>query len=63
MPGVVYKIIAKEGAKVNAGDPVVILEAMKMENAVGSPIDGTIAEIKVNEGDQVSGGDVLAVIE
>jgi len=63
MPGVVLKVIATEGSKVNAGDPIIILEAMKMENAVGSPIDGTVAEVKFKAGDQVAGGDVLAVIE
>ena len=57
------RLFAKEGARVNAGDPIVILEAMKMENAVGSPVDGIVTEIKFNEGDQVAGGDVLAIIE
>ena len=60
---VVFKVVAKEGDKVNAGDAIIILEAMKMENAVGSPVDGTITEIKFKEGDQVAGGDVLAIIE
>ena len=63
MPGVVNKVVAREGDKVNAGDPIVVLEAMKMENVVGSPIDGTVVEIRVNEGDQVTGSDVLAVIQ
>ncbi len=63
IPGVVFKVVAKEGDKVNAGDAIIILEAMKMENAVGSPVDGTITEIKFKEGDQVAGGDVLAIIE
>lgn len=62
IPGVVCKLVAKEGAKVNAGDTVIILEAMKMENAVGAPVDGTVLEIKVNAGDQVAGGETIAII-
>jgi pyruvate carboxylase subunit B len=62
IPGVVYKLVAKEGTKVNAGDTVIILEAMKMENAVGAPVDGTVLEIKVNEGDHVAGGETIAII-
>ena len=62
IPGVVYKVVAQEGAKVNAGDPIIILEAMKMENAVGSPVDGIVVEIKVKEGAQVAGGETIAII-
>jgi len=35
---------------------------MKMENAVGAPVDGTVLEIKVNEGDHVAGGETIAII-
>ncbi len=63
LPGVVTKILVKEGDEVKAGDTVMILEAMKMENEVKSPKDGRIKQILVKEGDRVEKGDVLAVME
>ena len=47
------------GASVKAGDVLVILEAMKMENEIVAPQDGTVASINVNKGDTVNSGDVL----
>ena len=49
----------KAGASVKAGDVLVILEAMKMENEIVAPQDGTVASINVNKGDTVNSGDVL----
>ncbi len=63
LPGVVTKILVKEGDEVKAGDTVMILEAMKMENEVKSHKDGKIKQILVKEGDRVENGDVLVVLE
>ena len=60
VPGKVFKIEANTGATVKAGDPIVILEAMKMEIPVVAPEDGTVASINVAVGDAVESGDVLA---
>ena len=48
--------------KVKAGDEIIILEAMKMENPIVAPCDGVINEIKVSKGDKVNTDDVLAVL-
>lgn len=63
LPGVVLKILVKPGDRVQAGDPVIIIESMKMENEIVSPRDGVVAEIFVKEGQRVEAGDVLAVIQ
>ena len=62
VPGKVFKIEANAGASVKAGDPIVILEAMKMEIPVVAPEDGTVASINVAVGDAVESGDVLATM-
>ena len=62
LPGVVTKILVKEGDEVKAGETIMIIEAMKMENEVKSPKAGTIKQIVVKEGDRVETGDVLAVM-
>ena len=54
-----WDIKVKAGAAVKAGDVVMILEAMKMENEISAPQDGTIASIDVRKGDTVNSGDVL----
>lgn len=63
MPGKVVKISAPVGAAVQEGQGVVILEAMKMENEIKSPIDGTVTEIGVAEGQTVESGALLFVVE
>ena len=63
MPGSILAIHGAVGRAVDAADPIVTLEAMKMEHAVPSPIAGSIAELRVRPGDQVARGDVLAVVE
>ena len=60
--GKIFKIEASVGQAVKAGDPVVILEAMKMEIPVVAPQDGTIASIDVAVGDPVEAGAVLATM-
>ncbi len=63
MPGRVVKVLVSEGAKVAEGDPVLVIEAMKMENRVASPIEGTVKAIHVKEGDQVNSDETLIQIE
>ena len=61
--GVVWKILAGPGAKVAAGDPVIVMESMKMEIPVEAPADGTITEVFVAEGDPAQQDDPVAVFE
>lgn len=63
MPGRVVKVLVAEGAKVNAEDPVIVIEAMKMENRVAAPIEGTVKAIYVNEGDVVNCDETLIRLE
>ena len=60
--GKVFKIEAKVGQAVKTGDPVVIIEAMKMEIPVVAPKDGTVASIDVAVGDSIEAGAVLATM-
>ena len=62
MPGVVLKTIAKQGDQVNAGDTLLVLEAMKMEVSVASPCSGTVQKILVKQGEQVANGQQLALV-
>ncbi len=59
----VWKVVVAAGDTVTEGDPLVILESMKMEIPVESPMDGTVAELRVREGGVVQEGDVIAVVE
>jgi len=63
MPGTVISVAAKPGQQVEAGQPVLVLEAMKMQHTVSAPHAGTVTEIPVQPGQQVAAGDVLAVVE
>lgn len=60
MPGKILAIKANVGQAVKRGDVVMILEAMKMENEITAPEDGTVAGINVAVGDNVESGDTLA---
>ena len=62
MPGNVLDVLVAVGAKVSAGDAVVLQEAMKMENEIVATRSGTIAQIAVSKGAVVETGAVLAVI-
>lgn len=62
MPGKIVATPAKPGDTVTKGQPVVVLEAMKMEHALTAPFDGVVGEISVSVGDQVSADTVLAVV-
>jgi acetyl-CoA carboxylase biotin carboxyl carrier protein len=59
----VWKVVVGPGDSVAEGDPLVILESMKMEIPVESPSDGTVTEVRVQEGGVVQEGDVIAVVE
>ncbi|MBW3468869.1 acetyl-CoA carboxylase biotin carboxyl carrier protein subunit [Arthrospiribacter ruber] len=59
MPGLIFDIKVKEGDEVKKGDPVLILEAMKMENILKSPGDGTVQAIKIKKGESVEKNQVL----
>ena len=61
--GVVFQVTTKPGDTVAAGDPVIILESMKMEIPVEAPRAGSVREIKVVEGQSVQEGDTVAILE
>lgn len=61
MPGTVLKIKAADGASVKKGDPIIVLEAMKMENEIAAIADGRVT-VCVAEGAKVNSGDVIATI-
>ncbi|MCG7335058.1 acetyl-CoA carboxylase biotin carboxyl carrier protein subunit [Sporosarcina sp. ACRSM] len=63
MAGSVWKVLVKVGDRVEEGQDVVILESMKMEIPIAAESNGTVKEIKVNEGDFVNDGDVIVEIE
>ena len=63
LPGTINEIKVKVGDKVNAGDTVVILEAMKMQNNIEAETSGTITSINANKGDAVMEGDTLVTIK
>ena len=60
MPGKILNVKAGVGTAVKKGDVILILEAMKMENEIVAPQDGTVASINVNKGDSVEAGQTLA---
>jgi biotin carboxyl carrier protein len=63
MPGAVLTVHVTAGGTVAAGDPIVTLEAMKMEHVVVASIAGTVGEVRVGPADQVTRGQLLAVVE
>ncbi len=62
MPGLVLALPCEEGARVARGETVAVLEAMKMENDLTSPMSGVIKEIRVTSGQTVNQGDILVVV-
>ena len=62
MPGLVLRHEVEVGATVESGQPVVVLEAMKMQNSLPSPVAGTVRALPFDIGAKVSRGDVLAII-
>lgn len=63
MQGMVLQVLARKGSSVKKGDTLIVLEAMKMENPIKCPRDGTVEEIFVDAGDVVQNGDVLMIVE
>lgn len=63
MPGTIVEVMVSEGDKVTAGDSVLVIEAMKMENEVPAPVSGTVKSINVSKGDTVNPDEALMEIE
>ena len=63
MPGKVVRILAGAGAQVEAGQAVLVIEAMKMQNELKSPKKGKVSKLTVSEGDAVETGQTLAEVE
>ncbi|MBM3142557.1 MAG: acetyl-CoA carboxylase biotin carboxyl carrier protein subunit [Chloroflexi bacterium] len=63
MPGIIKSVDVAVGDKVNEGDTLCILEAMKMENPIVAPASGKISEVNVSSGQSVKRGDMLIAIE
>jgi pyruvate carboxylase len=63
MPGVISTLAVKEGQKVQAGDVLCSIEAMKMETAIHAEVDGTVAELLIRPGDQIDAKDLLVRLE
>ncbi len=63
MPGKVVKILVKKGDKVSKGATVLVLEAMKMENEIKAPMDGTIKQVHVAEGQALENGVLMIELE
>jgi biotin carboxyl carrier protein len=63
MPGKIVRVLVSQGADVEAGAGVLVVEAMKMQNEIRSPKKGKIQQILVSEGAAVNAGDVLAIVE
>jgi biotin carboxyl carrier protein len=63
MPGKVVRLLATEGDAIRAGQGIVIIEAMKMQNEIRSPKEGVLLKLVAREGVNVNAGEVLALIE
>ena len=63
MNGTIVDVLVTAGARVSAGDTLMIMEAMKMEHAVKAPTDGTVSEVFFSQGDLVDGGAELLAFE
>jgi biotin carboxyl carrier protein len=63
MPGKIVRVLVEAGQRVEAGQGLIVVEAMKMQNELKSPKAGSVAELRAEAGSTVNAGDVLAVIE
>jgi len=63
MPGKIVRILSPAGSAVEAGQGIIVVEAMKMQNEMKSPKSGAVKQVLVQEGATVNAGDVLAIIE
>jgi biotin carboxyl carrier protein len=62
MPGKVVRVLVEVGTKVEKGDGIVVVEAMKMQNEMKSPRDGVVVSLSVTAGDTVNAGEILAAV-
>jgi biotin carboxyl carrier protein len=62
MPGKIVSVLAAQGQKVEAGQGLLVIEAMKMQNEIRSPKSGTVERLLAKEGQTVGAGEILAVI-
>jgi biotin carboxyl carrier protein len=63
MPGKVLTVHVASGDQVNAGQPLVIMEAMKMEHTITAPANSVVVEVRCAVGDQVDNGQVLVILD
>ncbi len=63
MPGKILELKAAVGDAVERGDPLLVMEAMKMEQTIAAPKDGTVAQLDVKPGDQVADGTILVIVD
>ena len=63
MPGKIIRVLVEPGQQVEEGEPVCVLEAMKMENELNAPRDGTVRSVHVRPGDDVEKDQVLIEVE
>ena len=63
IPGIILKIQVRQGSIVHDGDPLLVLEAMKMQNNIAAPIEGKVKKVLVHVGDQVTKGQLLVELE
>lgn len=63
MPGKIVRVLVAQGERVEAGQGILVIEAMKMENEIAAPKAGTVKAVEVQPGQAVEGGALLAVIE
>jgi biotin carboxyl carrier protein len=63
MPGTVIRVLVAPGDRVTARQPLLLLEAMKMETPIAAPFDGTVKAVHASEGDRVAGGALLVELE
>ena len=63
MPGKVVDVLVQSGSRVQAGDLLLLLEAMKMEHRITAPADGVVSDVRVTPGEQVANGALLIVLE
>ncbi|MCB1648557.1 MAG: sodium-extruding oxaloacetate decarboxylase subunit alpha [Pseudomonadales bacterium] len=63
MPGNVVEVLVEQGGKVSAGDPVLVIEAMKMETEIKAPVSGTVMSVYVKKGDRITPSETLVDIQ
>ena len=62
MQGTIVKVHKQAGSSVDSGEPIAVLEAMKMENEIKAPVAGEIVDLRVQPGDTVASGAVIMII-